>query len=116
MASTVGGGTAGSEPADAPTFAPKAPTEAEYTSLMCIVGGTAAGVATVLVGGVAIAATGTVATAAESVIAVPVLVATIAAGCGTAQSMAPGIAWLQRQGVGLVGLIEELKLPRFEIR
>lgn len=97
--------------AAAPLALPKSMTDTEFGSVACIVGAAIAGTATILAGGVAIVATGGGATTAESAIAVPVLVATVAAGCGVAQSMAPGIAWLRQQGSNLVDRIEAPRWP-----
>lgn len=97
--------------AAAPLALPKSMTDTEFGSVACIVGAAIAGTAAILAGGVAIVATGGGATTAESAIAVPVLVATVAAGCGVAQSMAPGIAWLRQQGSDLVDRIEAPRWP-----
>lgn len=91
------------------------PSDTEYASLACIAGAAITGSATLLVGSVAIVATGGVATAAESAIAVPVLVGTVAAGCGVAQTMTPGILWLRRRGAELVDTLDKIKLPQPEI-
>ncbi len=98
--------TLGDLPDGPDAYAPPSMGNPEYVSVACIVGAAVAGVATVLGGGIAIATTGGVGGPTGSAVAVPVLVATVAAGCGVAQSMAPGIWWLQRQGKGLVGSIE----------
>ncbi|NYZ14028.1 hypothetical protein HL658_15840 [Azospirillum sp. RWY-5-1] len=102
---------AAQDAAVSPLALPKPMTDTEFGSIACIVGAAIAGTATLLAGGVAIVATGGGATTAESAIAVPVLVATVAAGCGVAQSMAPGIAWLRQQGSELVDRIEAPRWP-----
>lgn len=104
-------GGAAQDAAVSPLALPKPMTDSEFGSIACIVGAAIAGTATILAGGVAIVATGGGATTAESAIAVPVLVATVAAGCGVAQSMAPGIAWLRQQGSELVDRIEAPRWP-----
>lgn len=95
--------------------ADREPNDTEYASLACIAGAAITGTATLLVGSVAIVATGGVATAAESAIAVPVLVGTVAAGCGIAQTMTPGVLWLRRRGAELVDTLDKIKLPQPEI-
>ncbi|MGQ9369925.1 hypothetical protein [Azospirillum sp. ST 5-10] len=78
----------------------------EYSSFLCMVGGAVAGGAAVLAGSAAIIATGASATTTETAVAVPVLVATIAAGCGLGTAMAPAFAWLHHRGDALVREIE----------
>ena len=86
-------------------------TDAEYAGFACMTGGAIAGTAAVLAGSAYIIATGGAgagaAAGSASVLAVPLLVATIAAGCTTAQIMAPAIAVLQRKGEMVVEELEE---------
>ncbi|HYH22848.1 MAG TPA: hypothetical protein VD995_29920 [Azospirillum sp.] len=86
-------------------------TDAEYAGFACMTGGAIAGTAAVLAGSAYIIATGGAGAAgaagSASVLAVPLLVATIAAGCTTGQIMAPAIAVLQRKGEMVVEELEE---------
>ncbi|HEY0837871.1 MAG TPA: hypothetical protein VGE72_28405 [Azospirillum sp.] len=94
----------------AKTAKPATMTDEEYAGFACMTGGAIAGSAAVLAGSAYIIATGGAGAAgaagSASVLAVPLLVATIAAGCTTGQIMAPAIALLQRKGERVVQDLE----------
>jgi hypothetical protein len=83
-------------------------TTREREGLGCILGSGVTGTATVLFSGTAlvVSAPGVAATA----IAVPVLVATMAAGCSIGAVAAPGVAWVARQHGRVAELVDGLLL------
>lgn len=77
----------------------------ELQSLGCLVGGAGIGVASVLFGGAAIIVTRGQGAAAVTTVAVPVLATAIWAGCSAGSQLAPGLAWLRRNGDSLFGKV-----------
>ena len=77
--------------------------EREMASLGCLATSAVVGLATILFGGAAIIVTRGQGAAAATTVAIPVLAATMTAGCALGSQAAPGIAWLRRNGDALFG-------------
>jgi|GEM_PF-3199953 len=69
-------------------------TEREVQSLGCLVASSSVGVATILFGGTGLAFLGVQGAATATAVAIPVLAATIAAGCAFGSQAALGAVWL----------------------
>lgn len=80
-------------------------SDRELQSLGCVAMGTGLGVITVLAGGTAAAVAGGRGLTAASAVAMPVLAATMAAGCAFGSQAAPGLAWLTRNSEILFGRV-----------
>lgn len=87
-------------------------SDGEFASMACLVGGTAAGAATVLIGSVALVATGTMTSVVEAAVAVPVIVGTASAGCAMGAAVAPALSWMRRQGARIVS---DIKVPEISV-
>lgn len=80
-------------------------SDQELQSLGCIVGGSSAAIATVILSSTAIIVTGGRGVSTATEIAIPVLSAATMAGCVVGNSAALGLAWLFRNKTKLFGKI-----------
>ncbi|MEI6985037.1 MAG: hypothetical protein WCK65_02825 [Rhodospirillaceae bacterium] len=80
-------------------------SERELSSLGCLVTAAGVGIATVFFGGAAIIVTRGQGAAAATTVAVPVIAATMTAGCALGSQAAPGLLWLRRNGEAIFGSV-----------